>query len=237
MKRLLYILVLMFLASTLVFAKTFRPRQLRIAVIDTGLNLTDPRFQDHLCKTGHKDFTGEGIKDLVDHGTHVVGIIQQNAGNANYCLLIYKFYSFAVSGKLNQEREVMALKQAIKDKADIVNISGGGESKYNPEKEVIKHNPRTLFVVAAGNDHHDLDLKCDYYPACLGFNNILVIGSLNSEGVRSNFSNYGSVVSTYEIGEDVLSTLPDNREGRMSGTSMATAVYTGKLIRKMLNAE
>lgn len=210
---------------------------LKVAIVDTGLDLKDPRFKDHLCKSGHQDFTGEGIEDSVGHGTHVSGIIQHYADNGNYCLLIYKYYSYAASGKLNQEREVMAFKEAIKQKVAIVNFSGGGENLYNPEKEVIKHGPHTLFVVAAGNEHHDLDEVCDYYPACLNLKNILVVGSTDSEGIRSNYSNYGSIVSDWEIGENVMSTLPDDREGHMSGTSQATAIQTGKLIRVMLNAE
>ena len=48
---------------------------LRVAVIDTGLDLSDKRFSSRLCKEGHEDFTHTTIEDKSGHGTHVVGLI------------------------------------------------------------------------------------------------------------------------------------------------------------------
>src|SRR5271168_5346568 len=103
----------------------------KIAVVDTGLNINDPRFQGHLCKTGHKNFVAnETLNDIVGHGTFVVGLIQQYAKNANYCMLIYKYYSESSSGQTNAKNELLSFKEAVKNGATVVNFSAGGPNFY-----------------------------------------------------------------------------------------------------------
>ena len=208
-------------------------KQIRVAVIDSGLDLKDSRFTNYLCKSGHKDFTGEGFKDFFVHGTHVAGLILQNAGDANYCLLIYKYYSIHASGKQNLSREISSIKYAIKNEATVVNFSGGGSEFSEEEYDLIRNNPQVTFVVAAGNEHQDLDVPGnEYYPASYGLTNIVLVGNLDKDNRKSPSSNWGSHV-VWEIGSNVFSTLPNGREGYMSGTSMATAVRTGKLVDKL----
>lgn len=201
----------------------------RVAVLDTGLNLTDPRFTQHLCPTGHKNFVlGETINDIVGHGTHVSGIIEQFADGANYCMLIYKYFSYHATGIQNVNREVQALNEAILNEADIVNFSGGGDEPNQEEYSVIKNNPRVVFVVAAGNDHKNLNYSDNtYFPASYWLKNEYVIGASDSSS-----SNYGSKV-LFEPGYEVLSYLPNNQLGRMSGSSMSTARFTGKLVDRV----
>ena len=44
----------------------------RIAVLDTGLDLEHPDFAGRIADTA--DFTGEGVEDVNGHGTHVAGV-------------------------------------------------------------------------------------------------------------------------------------------------------------------
>lgn len=206
--------------------------QIRIAVVDTGLNLNDPRFTKHLCATGHKDFTGAGIVDVNTHGTHVAGLIEKYAGNSNYCLLIYKYYTDSDYGELNTTHEVLAFKEAIKNGADIINLSAGGPEFSEQEALVIVEHPKVVFVVAAGNDGKDLDdPENKSYPASLFYNNMFVIGSVDSQGYRSTTSNYGEKVK-YAEGENVVSYSPGGLNMIKSGTSMATAIFSGKLVAR-----
>ena len=66
--------------------------ELRIAVIDTGIDLKDTRINSHLCATGHVDFTEEGLQDDIGHGTAIVGLIEQYAKDSNYCIVMIKWY-------------------------------------------------------------------------------------------------------------------------------------------------
>lgn len=207
----------------------------RIAVIDTGLNLEDPRFKNHLCKTGHKNFvTNETMEDTLQHGTHVAGLIELYAGNSNYCLLIYKYYSYSATGSENLKREVLSFKEAIKNKADIINYSGGGNAFSEEEAKLIAKNPQTTFVVAAGNERQSLDIPGnEFWPASLFYKNMRVVGALDKKGNRLASSNYGKKVQYQEIGEDVFSFLPNGKTGRMSGSSMSTAIISGKLVDRL----
>lgn len=209
-------------------------KTIKIALVDTGLDLKDTRFSKHVCSSGHKDFTGTGLKDTQGHGTHVAGIIQKNAGDGNYCFLIYKYFTPFSDGRENLELEIKAFKQAIQDGADIVNFSAGGPKMDEDERSLILNNPQVRFVVAAGNENTDLDNDDYYYPACYGFKNIFSVGSLAQDKTRSKSSNYGKIIKFWEVGEKVYSTLPDGKYGYLTGTSQAAAVFSGKLIKRMI---
>ena len=240
MKFLSSFLIGSLLISTLVYARTHHKpvKQLRVAVIDSGLDLNDYRLTDHLCNTGHKDFSGEGLVDLNGHGTTIAGLIEEYAGDGNYCLVIYKYLSSTTSDYYNQKNEVAAIAEAVKNNFKLVNISSGGPGFDEKEYDLIRLHPKTVFVVAAGNNGRNLNRDCYYFPACYLAENEQVIGNLSRDGLTlSPSSNYGRALTASEIGENVPSMLPGDRTGRTSGTSMATAIHMGKLIREMLDAK
>ena len=213
----------------LLFNISLASAQTRVAVLDSGLDLSDTRFKNILCHEYHYDFTKEGLFDRIGHGTHIVGLIQQYAKNSNYCLIIIKY---ARNTGSNKPAYLLALKRAIELKVDIVNLSGGGVGLLKEEMNLIKNNPKIKFIVCAGNEHEDIT-ENKYYPASYGFKNIITVGSIDNIGRISMTSNYGSLVDVWEVGENVISTLPGYRMGMMSGTSMSTAIHTGKYIRNL----
>lgn len=230
MNKLLFLILLSFLIYP--NKATTRHLPIRVAILDTGLDLKDPRFKNILCPTGHKDFTGLGFYDHHGHGTHVAGLIKKYAHDSNYCIIILKYTDVNVDSEIAFSSALQALTELNKIKADIVNFSGGGTISSATEFSIIK-NSKQKFIVAAGNDGRSLDTgKYHYYPASYNLPNITIVGSLNSDKEKSDSSNYGDKV-VWEIGEDVLSTLPNGEEGYKSGTSMACAIRTGKTIYEM----
>lgn len=209
-------------------------KKIKVAIVDTGLDLKDPRFKDHLCSTGHKNFVpNETLDDINGHGTHVSGLIQKFAGNADFCLLIYKYYSESATGQQNMDREVQAMQEAVVNGADVVNYSGGGPEFNEGEFLVIRNHPKTTFVVAAGNEHQDLDLPGnDFYPASLKLPNELVVMGIDDQGKRVPTSNWSKKAFS-EPGTHILSYLPNGKTGYMTGTSQATAIFSGKLVDRM----
>lgn len=251
------LIVLPLLLSSLAQAKT-----LTIAVIDTGIDKASP----NLCRMGHKSFVKDLPNPLSDehgHGTHVAGLISQNAGIGDYCLIAIKYYSPAQTGRQNLDAMVQAIRYAINIKADFINYSGGGPEPDLREKALINKglNRGVRIVVAAGNENDDLGKKCNYFPACYD-RRLVVVGNLRIikdnntldedwkyiaiatgfddkinkkvETTRSPSSNYGTYVKRWEIGTDCLSNLPGGKRGYMSGTSQATGVATGKLVKERL---
>lgn len=233
-------LILLLFAPTALNVNNIKPviktcgKQIKVAIIDTGLDLNDPRFKEHLCVTGHKNFvSGQGMTDIHGHGTHIAGIIEQYAKNANYCLLIYKYWSDYASGDKNLDMEILSIKEAIRNGANMINISAGGSNFSTEEYDIINQNRNTTFVVAAGNDSLDLDvLGNNFYPASYWLPNEKVVENVDQNGKISKSSNYSSR-AFQELGENVFSYLPENKTGTLTGTSQSTAIYTGKLVDSM----
>jgi subtilisin family serine protease len=210
-------------------------KNIRVAVIDTGLNSIDGKVP--LCKEGHKSFVSDGLPfvDHHGHGTNIANLIKDNSNaliKGRYCLVILKFYDPLNNGSHNLERMIAAIKYATKLKVDVINISGGGTDFSSEERTAIERalNLGIKIVAAAGNERSNLKYK-PYYPASYD-HRIYVIGSTDPDGKLSEFSNYGDQVYQYEMGEDVLA-----GKYKMSGTSQATAIFTGKFLLDVYNAK
>lgn len=221
--------------------------KIRVAVIDTGI---DKAFldKDFLCKSGHKDFTGTSIIDSSGHGTNISGLIDQNVkelfienGNnvasilskkAEYCQIILKFYD--PSFHENIEPTIEAFKYAIQLKVDFINYSAGGNSFSMEEKKLIKKalDMGITVIVAAGNDGLDLSTH-SYYPANHD-SRLVVVGNMKNSKERNVTSNYGPNVKVWEIGTSRLSFGLNGGISKMTGTSQATAIRTGKMVRRSL---
>lgn len=210
-------------------------KTLRVAVIDTGLDLTDTRLNSRLCANSSQDFTDTGLTDRAGHGTNIVGIIENRAKDANYCIVMLKFYD-KIIGK--REDYLGALKEAVNQNSDIVNMSLAGYDFDETEKNLVCNHPQIKFVVAAGNDSKDL-AKNPVYPASYNCKNEIIVGALGPEYYgalvvdgqpKAWFSNWGDIVDVWENGTDVYAPAPNDQIIAMSGTSQATASITGKAI-------
>lgn len=221
-----WLLPFLFLAS-----QAYAAGYAKVAILDSGLDLHDSRFQSDLCSSGHKDFTGTGIQDNFGHGTHVAGLVKTYARDANYCLVILKYWDPKIDGTNATGRDlVRAYTYAAALGVDVVVVAGGGPEKMTGEEHVISQYTKIKFVVAAGNDGKSLDsLEYSFYPASYGYANELVVGALTKKGHKLSYSNYGQGV-VWELGEHVLSTKPNGKYGYMSGSSMATGIGAGKYI-------
>lgn len=101
-------------------------------------------------------------------------------------------------------------------------------------KELFDGCPNTLFVLAAGNDDHDIREFMDVPTTSpVEHNNLLIIGAVDSEGDWASFTNFNQdLVKVYDFGVNVMSYSPTGRMIPMSGTSMAAPNATntaGKL--------
>lgn len=219
-------------------------RLIRIAVVDTGLNLKDrwPNAADSnmvepkICPDLSKDFSHTTLNDEHGHGTHIAGLIAKYAENANYCLIIYKYYRRDIDGQMNLDNTIASFKEAVKQKVDVINYSGGGIIRSNEECEILKAALDAGIKVnaAAGNEGLDINFF-HFYPAMCD-ERINVVGGIDNRGLRMRMSNYSDnfgVKIHDEYGQNQLSLLPNGEYGYMSGTSQATAIFTGKLVKQM----
>lgn len=208
---------------------SFAQEPIRVAVVDTGINLTDIRITTHICADGLMDFTGTGIQDTHGHGTHVTGLIIQEAKDSNYCLLILKYHTGVENSKSWSQT---AFIYASKLGASIVNFSSGGPNDDPKERKIIELLSDITFIVAAGNDNKSLN-DIPYYPAAYLFPNVIAVGNLQEDGSKCESSNWGTMVKSWEMGTHVSSFDLQGDYVRQTGTSMAAAIKTGKYVYEM----
>lgn len=206
----------------------------KVGVIDSGVDGTHPDLRDNintsLSKCFSPDFSNP-LEDNTGHGTHVAGIIGAEANNsigiAGTCwnISIVSLRVGTKEGKFNVDAVLQAISYATVNDIDILNYSGGGYTYRASYKEAID-NYSGLFICAAGNDNTNNDVT-PHYPSNYDLPNVISVGSIDRDGDRSSFSNYGTTVDIYASGGSIYSTLPNSRYGYMSGTSMATPYVTG----------
>lgn len=184
--------------------------------------------------------------DVVDnhgHGTHVAGIIGAVAGNGKgiagiapkVSLMILKYFDPKHPNTNTVRNTVEAIRYAVQKGARIINYSGGGLEYSQEEKNAVMEAEKAgiLFVAAAGNERSNSDVK-KYYPADYGLSNIISVTAIDPRSEVLASSNYGTeTVDIAAPGQNILSTLPDNSYGFMTGTSQGTPFVTGAAVLVM----
>ncbi len=179
------------------------------------------------------------------HGTHVAGIIAAENNSIGTVGVAYNCKIMCVkagqaSGVFTNASIAKAVQYAYMNGASVINMSFGGSSISIAVEDALEdaYN-QCVLVAAAGNDSYcsfygpNCD-KCKYhgisYPACLPY--VLGVMSCNSNGTNvSSFSNYDHysdyTYDVYACGEYVVSTWPNNKVAKLSGTSMASPMVAG----------
>lgn len=173
------------------------------------------------------------------HGTHAAGTIAANKGASgivgitdnNYVKIMSLKALGGYYGAGSVEAVVEAIHYAESKGASICNLSFGTDI-YDARLEEAIANSNMLFVIAAGNgdskgNGYSID-ESPIYPAAFSSGNIISVANLMFDGSLSISSNYGAAsVDIAAPGSYVLSTVPGNQYGFMTGTSMAAPMVTG----------
>lgn len=207
--------------------------------VDRATNGIDDDHNGFIDDTHGWNFVSNNndLKDNHGHGNHIAGIIGARAGNGKgisgiapeVSLMILKYYDPKVPNTDNLKNTIAAIRYAVNMGAHIINYSGGGTEYSADEKAAVAEADRKgiLFVAAAGNERSNSD-QFKYYPADYGLSNIISVTAIDPGTQVLASSNYG--VETVDIaapGQNILSLLPNNSYGYMTGTSQATAFVTG----------
>jgi tetratricopeptide (TPR) repeat protein len=161
-----------------------------VAVIDSGIDTNHPQLRHLVVK--QKDFTGEGLQDELGHGTRVA--LAAAYGTETRDKLAPSILSAKVAhrtGKIYKTNVMEAIKWAIAEDVDIINLSlafTGVEKEFKDLCNLIKKLEAVLFVVAAGNYGPDVQV----YPAYCKCKNILSSGE-SVQGKPAPSSGKGAV--------------------------------------------
>ncbi|AXC52602.1 serine protease [Bacillus spizizenii] len=218
------------------WAKGVKGKNIKVAVLDTGCDTSHPDLKNQII--GGKNFTDDdggkedAISDYNGHGTHVAGTIAANDSNGGIAgvapeasLLIVKVLG-GENGSGQYEWIINGINYAVEQKVDIISMSLGGPSDVPELKEAVKNG--VLVVCAAGNEG-DGDERTEElsYPAA--YNEVIAVGSVSVARELSEFSNANKEIDLVAPGENILSTLPNKKYGKLTGTSMAAPHVSGAL--------
>lgn len=171
------------------------------------------------------------------HGTHTSGTIGAVHNNqvgiagvmATATIVGIKFLTDQGSG--STETAIKAIDYATKLGVDIMSNSWGGGGHSEALKEAIERASQEgiIFTAAAGNDAANNDAT-PHYPSNYKVPNVISVAATTSKDELAPFSSYGrETVHVAAPGQNINSTISNNKYAVWSGTSMATPHVTGAL--------
>jgi hypothetical protein len=249
-------------------------KDVRVSVVDTG-------WYSPAAKDGDSPWLANGVEgdeeqlkvsggvtqihEYAGHGTFIAGIVKCIAPSAEV-----EIEGFLTKGGAIYESEITEqLNQAMTDfednrrtpefdprPPDLISISAGTRTRndlgllgFQVLSTLYKFDQDggPLVVAAAGND----GIPAPFWPAAFDF--VVGVGSLDADGRRSDFSNYGTWVDAWAQGSKLVNAFPtgvykyvEKKSGKLfgttqqftglaewSGTSFATPVVTGAIAAHM----
>ena len=219
-------------------------KNIKIAIIDSGVAQNHIDLESNIDSLSYD--TESGISqsqinynlDNAHHGTHCAGIAAAVKDNVTHIAGVAPDAKIvSISNSLfksldNSERLAKGINWAYQHDVDIISCSWEAVSNPLLDNAIYnalrygRHGKGCVVVFAAGNKKpfdNSYDVK---YPANCN-DTILVVGSIDSTGVRAPDSCYGTELDLVAPGVDILSTVPYNTIMKDSGTSMACPHVAG----------
>ncbi|MBE7384610.1 MAG: S8 family serine peptidase [Leptolyngbya sp. SIO1E4] len=231
------------LKGTKVTSSRYTGKGIRVAVLDTGMDLRHPDFKGRSIIS--KSFVpGEDVQDEHRHGTHCVGIAcgYQDLNGQRYGVAyestIYVGKVLSNAGKGNSSWILAGMEWAISNQCQVISMSLGNKV-LTPSTAYETIGRRALengcLVIAAAGNHRQ---KVANPPGTVGqpanSPSIMAVAATDRKSQLASFSgssgsDLGANVDIAAPGVDVYSSVPMNqgRYDRLNGTSMATPHVAG----------
>jgi len=202
--------------------------EILIAVLDTGI---DKNQKDLSGKVeAEVNFTNsDTVEDVYGHGTHIAGIIAAWANNetgVNGLAPDCRLLNVKVAddqGRFDSKVVARGVIWAADHGARVINMSLVSLEPSSDLEEAINYawSKGAVIVAAAGNLVGDKTVYPAYYSRCIA------VAATDSSDCIASWSSQEEWVDVAAPGVDIYSTLPENKYGYKSGTSMAAAHVSG----------
>ncbi|MEV4976470.1 type VII secretion-associated serine protease mycosin [Streptomyces scopuliridis] len=228
-----------------------RGKGVRVAVIDTGVDIKNPQLKDAVDVGSGKNFLPKDLKDengtkiergkengttdVVGHGTKVAGIIAARptkgtgfVGLAPEATII-PIQQNDADGNGTALTLADAINHAVAEEADVINISQDTANAVEPTpllKQAVNNAlaEETVIVASAGNDGLGGNVK-PTYPA--SYEGVLAVAASDRNNERAAFSQSGEFVGVAAPGVDMVSTVPGGGHCADNGTSFSAPYVAG----------
>lgn len=177
-------------------------RNVRVAVLDTGVDFTHPALVSVMG--GQFDFTGTGAGDMHGHGTHCAGVVASNDAKRRGIapgVTLSDYKHLDANGAGNPSNGIAAIQQSVTDGIAVSSNSWGASHANGlwtcPDGTCVLCTAANaavaagqIFVAAAGNDNNDSCATYDTHIGCPGHATdvITVGGSDKSDGLYGDSS-------------------------------------------------
>lgn len=208
---------------------TTRGNGVRVGVLDTGIDRSHPDLIPNLADGINILKPEAPPSDNNGHGTHVAGTIAAArngrgvVGVAPKAVLV-PIKAFDENGESRLSSVVQGIEWAVQNKIHVLNMSFGMEEASLSMRRAINaaFSAGVGMIAASGNKPEKQSVD---YPA--RFHGVLGVGATTEKNDVADFSTGGVGLDLVAPGGDILSTWPDGKLERVSGTSMAAAHISG----------
>jgi len=227
-----------------------------VAIADTNIDITHPDIAPNVwVNAGEvagngKDDDGNGYVDDVNgwnfglnnnrpqdggqtHGTHVAGIIgavkDNGVGGSGVAPEVTLMPLAILTSRSTTANAIKAFGYAVRNGANVISNSWGNNTYEPALAEAVRQTVAAgvSVVVAAGNENWDTGVNGSYPDNYAGS---FSVGASDNKDGKASYSNRGTMtIDVAAPGDKIHSTLPGNKYGQMSGTSMAAPVVSGLL--------
>lgn len=221
------------IGAKLVHAMGNTGKGIKISILDTGIDYIHPDLSKNY--KGGYNFVDNNTdaNDYNGHGTHVAGIIAAEDNDIGVVgvapdahIYSVRVLDYAASGSASDI--VAGLEWSLNNDMQIVNMSlGACEDSISVRKSIgILYDRGILLVAAAGNNGNIVG-DGDNVDNPARYNSVIAVGATDINDNRATFSSTGPKIELAAPGKEIYSTLPKNKYGILSGTSMASPHVAG----------
>lgn len=228
----------------------------RVAIVDTGVNLTHPDLPIVYNRGFGGNPTGDAMRDVrggssIDHGTHVAGIAAATRNNSIGIAGIARLGIMAMgcavwdgTNQYNIGSGDVAINDAVANGATVINCSFGQAAPLGAAMSNALNNAQNnnvIVVCAAGNDGTEILNSPSAGWAAHPWP--IIVSNIQQDDTPRTTSNFGNRIDLAAPGTGIFSTFttnyttpaPGGTYGTMTGTSQASPHVAGAagMVRSM----
>ncbi len=197
-----------------------------IAIIEQGVDVSHEDLSAH-ATGGESGYIGS-------HGTIVAGVAAAVTNNSKGIAgMGWKAKFMPFKNDLTLGGIVKDIKAAADANADVINMSFSCYSSTGDTLETLceackyAYGKNSILVTSAGNNQHPIPYNA--YPQAYGGKLVISVGATTNSNPpkRAGWSNYGPWLDVMASGENIFSTVPGNKYGSYSGTSLSCPLTAG----------